>query len=30
MYKIEEKDNKFYVIPTAETVLNNYNRLGNL
>ena len=26
MYKIEEKDNKFYVIPTAETVLNNYNR----
>ena len=28
MYKIEEKDNKFYVIPTAETVLNNYNRFG--
>ena len=26
MYKIEEKDNKYYVIPTAETVLNNYNR----
>lgn len=26
MYKIEEKDNKYYVIPTAETVLDNYNR----
>ena len=26
MYKIEEKKGKFYVIPTAETVLANYNR----
>ena len=26
MYKIEEKDNRYFVIPTAENVLNHYNR----
>lgn len=26
MYKIEEKDNVYYVIPTAETVQDNFNR----
>ena len=26
MYKIEERDNKYFVVPTSETVINNYNR----
>ena len=26
MFKIEEKDGKYYVFPTAETVMNNFNR----
>lgn len=26
MYKIQEKNNKYYVIPTAETVLENFQR----
>ena len=26
MYKIEEKNGKYVVVPTAETVMNNFNR----
>ena len=26
MYKIETKNDKYYVIPTAETVMENFNR----
>ena len=26
MFKIEEKDNVYFVIPTAETLINNFNR----